>query len=143
VEVLHLSIAEVQSFVFLKMAVAGHLTLFVARSQGFFLKKPYPAPIMIWSAVGTKLAATVLVAYGFYGLVTPISWEAIGLIWLYSITWAMVTDAAKLAVYRHLAHASSRHASFLKRVHEPITSHAAATTSKLAHYEPTGRRAAR
>jgi len=140
VELLHLSIAEVQSFIFLKMAVAGHLTLFISRSKGFFLKKPYPAPIMIWSAVGTKLAATVLVAYGFFGFVTPISWFAIGLIWLYSITWAVVTDAAKLAVYRHLAHSSGRHVGFLTRVHQPITSHASATTSKLAQYDAQGHR---
>jgi H+-transporting ATPase len=104
------------------------------------LKKPYPAPIMIWSAVGTKLAATVLVAYGFFGLVSPISWMSIGLIWLYSLTWALLTDAAKLAVYRHLEHASGRHAGFLRRVHQPITSHASATTSKLARYDAQGRR---
>ena len=46
---LHLSIPQVQTYIFLKMAVSGHLTLFVARSKGFFLKKPYPAPVMIWS----------------------------------------------------------------------------------------------
>ncbi len=140
VEVLHLGIAEVQSFIFLKMAVAGHLTLFVARSRRFFLQKPYPAPVMIWSAVATKLAATLLVAYGFFSFVTPISWRAIGLIWAYSITWALVTDAAKVAVYRRLAHTSPRHVSFLRRIHEPATSHASATTSKLARYDETGRR---
>jgi H+-transporting ATPase len=132
VEVLHLNIAEVQSFVFLKMAVAGHLTLFISRSKGFFLKKPYPAPIVIWSAVGTKVAATFLVAYGIHGLVAPISWEAIGLIWAYSFTWALVTDWAKLMVYRHLEHAPTRHQNFLARVHQPITSHASATTVKTA-----------
>jgi H+-transporting ATPase len=139
-DLLHLSVAEVQSFIFLKMAVAGHLTLFVSRSKGFFLKKPYPAPVMIWSAVGTKLAATILVAYGFFGLVTPISWATIGLIWAYAIVWAVVTDSAKLAVYQHLEHTNQRHVSFLERVHRPITSHAAATTSTLIRYDARGRR---
>ena len=36
---LHLDIAQVQTYIFLKMAVAGHLTLFVARSKGPFFKK--------------------------------------------------------------------------------------------------------
>ncbi len=130
VDLLHLSTPEVQSFVFLKMAVAGHLTLFVSRAKGFFLKKPYPAPVMIWSAVGTKVAATILVAYGF-GLVTPIGWEAIGLIWAYSIIWSLFTDWAKLTVYRQLEHANPRHLGFLKRIHEPITNHASATTVTL------------
>jgi H+-transporting ATPase len=121
-DVLHLSIPEVQTFVFLKMAVAGHLTLFVSRRRGFFLKKPYPAPIVIWSAVGTKLAATVLVAFGF-GLVAPIGWRSIGLIWAYSITWALLTDWAKLGVYHHLEHSSPRHRGFLQRLHQPIGPH--------------------
>ncbi len=122
-DVLHLSIPEVQTFVFLKMAVAGHLTLFVSRRKGFFLKKPYPAPIVIWSAVGTKVAATILVALGL-GLVAPIGWRSITLIWAYSITWSLLTDSAKLAVYRHLDHASPRHLGFLRRLQQPLHPHA-------------------
>jgi H+-transporting ATPase len=139
VDFLHLTIPEVQSFVFLKMAVAGHLTLFISRSKGFFLKKPYPAQVMIWSAVGTKVAATFLVAYGF-GLVTPIGWGPIGLIWLYSITWALVTDWAKLIVYGHYEYTSRRHVGFLQRIHQPSSSHSAATTLKVAQRDTEGRR---
>jgi H+-transporting ATPase len=139
VEVLHLKTPEVQSFVFLKMAVAGHLTLFVSRSKGFFLKRPYPAPVMIWSAVATKLAATILVAYGF-GLITPIGWGPIALIWAYSITWALLTDWAKLMVYGHLEHTSARHLGFLQRVHQPSTAQAAATTFQIAKRGANGRR---
>jgi H+-transporting ATPase len=139
VELLHLSIAEVQTFIFLKMAVAGHLTLFISRSKGFFLKKPYPAPVMIWSAVGTKIAATILAAYGF-GLIPSIGWLPIGLIWAYSITWALVTDAAKLVVYNHLENTISRHQKFLRLIHQPSSSHAAATTTKLAQRGNIGRR---
>jgi len=129
VDVLHLDTAQVQSFVFLKMAVAGHLTLFISRSRGFFLKKPYPAPIMIWSAVGTKVAATFLVAYGF-GLVTPISWFSIGLIWAYSFSWAFLTDLAKLIVYRDIERAGPRHRDFLHRTREPLTQHALVAVSR-------------
>jgi H+-transporting ATPase len=125
--------------VFLKMAVAGHLTLFISRSKGFFLKKPYPAPIMIWSAVGTKVAATILVAYGF-GLITPIGWGPIALIWAYSITWALLTDGAKLIVYGHFEHTSARHVDFLQHVHRPSSSHAAATTRQVAERGANGRR---
>ena len=139
VELLHLSTPQVQSFVFLKMAVAGHLTLFISRSKGFFLKRPFPAPVMIWSAVGTKVAATILVAYGF-GLVPPIGWLPIGLIWVYSITWALVTDWAKLMVYRHLDHAGRGHQDFLRRIHQPLTSHAMATTHETAERNHRGHR---
>ena len=116
---LHLSIPQIQTYIFLKMAVAGHLTLFVARNKGFFLKKPYPAPIMIWSGIATKLIGTFLAAYGF-GLITPIRWTEIALIWGYSISWAFLTDWAKVSVYRHFAMESPRHEGFIKKVQHKI-----------------------
>ena len=97
------------------MAVAGHLVLFVARTKSHFWKRPWPAPVMVWSAVITKVAATLLAAYGF-GLITPISWPEIALIWAYSITSAFVTDVVKVEVYRHLAHRTRRHRTFLKQL---------------------------
>ena len=124
VDWLHLTIPQVQTYIFLKMAVAGHMTLFVARSKGFFLKKPYPAPIMIWSAVGTKLLGTILAAYGF-GLITPITWPEIALIWGYSISWAFLTDLAKLRVYRHFDMVTPRHQNFLKIVKQSLHHYAA------------------
>ena len=116
---LHLSIPKVQTYIFLKMAVAGHLTLFVSRSRGSYVSKPYPAPVMIWSAVATKVAATLLCVYGL-GLVTPISWGKVALIWGYSITWSFVTDWTKIAVYRHWGLATSRHYRFLEVLHHPL-----------------------
>ncbi len=116
---LKLDVAHIQTYVFLKMAVAGHLVLFVARTKGFFWKRPWPAPIMIWSAVITKLAATILAAYGF-GLITPITWPEIALIWGYSIVSAMVTDIVKVHVYRHLQHQVPGHKGFLARLKQPL-----------------------
>ncbi|HEB95614.1 MAG TPA: plasma-membrane proton-efflux P-type ATPase [Sedimenticola thiotaurini] len=110
---LHLNIGQIQTYVFLKMAVAGHLVLFVARSRGHFWRRPWPAPIMVWSAIVTKIAATLLAAYGF-GLITPISWPEIALIWGYSFASAYVTDLVKVAVYRHLGHRSPRHQTFIR-----------------------------
>ena len=109
---MHLDVAQVQTYVFLKMAVAGHLVLFVARTKDHFWKRPWPAPIMIWSAVITKVAATFLAAYGF-GLIAPITWPEIALIWAYSITSSFITDQVKVLVYRHMQHRTRRHRTFL------------------------------
>ncbi len=119
---LHLSIAQVQTYVFLKMAVAGHLVLFVARTRGHFWKRPWPAPIMVWSAIITKAAATVLAVYGF-GLITPISWQDVGLIWGYSIGSALVTDIVKVEVFKHLENRVGRHRTFLKQVKSQLVHH--------------------
>jgi H+-transporting ATPase len=111
---LKLDIGQIQTFIFLKMAVAGHLTLFVTRTSNMFLKKPYPSPILLWSAIITKLMATLFVVYPF-GLITPIHWRAVGVIWTYCIVWLFMGDLAKLAVLRHLE-MSPRHMSFLRLV---------------------------
>ena len=120
---LHLSIPQVQTYIFLKMAVSGHLTLFIARSKTFFLKKPHPAPVMIWSAVATKLAGTLLAAFGF-GLIPTISWWPIALIWIYSIVWAFLEDWVKMMVYRHFSLRRKHHMRFLKTLHHPMVPHA-------------------
>ncbi|EGB14735.1 plasma-membrane proton-efflux P-type ATPase [Pseudodesulfovibrio mercurii] len=118
---LHLSIGEVQTYIFLKMAVSGHLTLFVSRSRGHFWEPPYPAPVMVWSAVGTKLLGTFLAAWGF-GLIAPINWGAIGLVWAYSLVWAFLTDYVKVYIYRHTGEGSARNRTFLCRVRESLHS---------------------
>jgi H+-transporting ATPase len=120
---LHLTVPQVQTYIFLKMAVAGHLTLFVSRTRGPYLKKPYPAPILIWSALGTKLMATLLAAYGL-GLISPISWFEIGLVWAYSVVWSFITDWAKIMVYRHFDMRGRRHRGFLSILKEPVIHHA-------------------
>ena len=97
---LDLNIAQIQSFIFLKLAVAGHLTLFVARTRHSFLSDPHPAPAMIYSAAVTKVLATFVVGFGWFMAAVP--WSYIGLIWLYCIVWIFIEDRAKLAVYRHM-----------------------------------------
>ncbi|MBU6438745.1 MAG: plasma-membrane proton-efflux P-type ATPase [Betaproteobacteria bacterium] len=116
---LRLPIPQVQTYIFLKMAVAGHLTLFVSRTRGAYWRRPYPAPLMLWSALLTKVAATLLCAWGL-GLVAPIGWADIALIWGYSVAWSLLTDAAKRAVYRRLAHASPSHLRFMEVLKRPL-----------------------
>jgi H+-transporting ATPase len=109
---LQLDIAQIQTFIFLKMAVAGHLTLFVTRTPRMFLRRPFPAPVLLWSAIITKLLATLFVIYPF-GLITPIHWRTVGIIWAYCIVWLFMGDMAKLAVQRHLEMGNRRHKRFL------------------------------
>ncbi|RJR41384.1 MAG: plasma-membrane proton-efflux P-type ATPase [Deltaproteobacteria bacterium] len=112
---LRLDISQVQTFIFLKLAVAGHLTLFVARTPRFFLSRPFPAPVLLWSAIVTKVLATLFVVYPF-GIMAPITWFQVGLIWGYCLIWVFVEDAAKLMVYRHLDMTGPRHQRFLNLV---------------------------
>jgi H+-transporting ATPase len=119
--VLRLTEAQVQSFIYLKLAVAGHLTLLVARTRRPFLSKPYPAPVLLLAILGTQVTAALIVGLGF--LVKPIPWSYVGLVWGYCLVWVFVEDWAKLHVYHHLAFTGKRHAAFLDRVQAPLHPH--------------------
>ena len=92
--------ATIQSFMFLKLAVDGHLTIFVTRTRGPFWSIA-PAPILLWTAIGTKLLATVAAVYGL-GIMAPIGWQWAAVIWIYAFAWFFVNDRVKLAAYRML-----------------------------------------
>ncbi|MEJ2457817.1 MAG: hypothetical protein P8Y58_06555 [Novosphingobium sp.] len=100
-KVLHLSIPQIQTYVFLKLAVAGHMSLFVARARGWMVKRPWPSRPLFWSAVVTKILATLLVVYPM-GLMAPISWKDVAIVWAYAIGFSLVTDADKVLAYRLL-----------------------------------------
>jgi H+-transporting ATPase len=114
-EWMRLSVDQIQTFIFLKLAVAGHLTLFVARTRHPFWRRPFPSPLLLWSAIVTKVLATLFVIFPF-GLMTPLGWSDVGLIWAYCIAWIFIEDRAKLAVYRRFDRTSVRHRGFLDTV---------------------------
>ncbi len=95
----HLSRELLQTFMFLKLAVAGHLTIFVTRTRGPFWSIR-PAPLLFWAAILTKVVATLAAVYGW--LMVPIGWKWALLIWGYALAWFLVNDRIKLAGYRIL-----------------------------------------
>jgi H+-transporting ATPase len=111
---LHLGEAQIQSLIYLKLAVAGHLTLLVARTKRPFLTSPFPAPVLLAAILGTQTVAAMIVGLGW--LVAPIPWSYVGLVWLYCVAWVFIEDRAKLHVYHHIALTGHHHVSFLDRV---------------------------
>ena len=102
-EVLHLSPGTVQTFIFLKLAVAGHLTIFLTRTRGpFWSIKPSGA--MFWSAVVTKVLATFVAVYGWF--VTPISWNLALMVWGYAVVAFLISDFLKVKIYNLLDHSN-------------------------------------
>ncbi len=99
-EYMHLSAPVVQSFIFLKLAVAGHLTIFITRTEDRFWRKPHPAPILLWAAILTKILATLFVVYGWF--VAPIGWQNALIVWVYALAWAVVNDFVKVWAYKLL-----------------------------------------
>jgi H+-transporting ATPase len=100
------------------LAVAGHLTLFVARTRKSFLSKPHPAPILLAAILGTQLLAALIVGFGW--LVAPIPWKYVGFVWAYCLVWVFIEDWAKIHLYRHLEMAAKHHHRFLGRIQESL-----------------------
>ena len=100
-EYLHLSNEILQSFIYLKLSVAGHLTVFIARTKGYFWSIK-PAKPLFFAIIGTQTIATLIVVYGF--LLPAMGWKLAGLVWGYALISFFVTDMLKTQVYKILDH---------------------------------------
>ncbi len=107
-----------QVFIFLKMSVAGHLTLFVARTKKPFYSNPNPSRILLIAVIATQMIATIIVANGWF--MPALSWEYIVLIWGYAIVWMFIADLIKVRVYHHLDLSNKQHQSFLNALKQPL-----------------------
>jgi H+-transporting ATPase len=96
----HLDHAHLQTLMYLTLSVAGHLTIFLARTRGPFWSKPRPAGILWIAVLGTQTLATLIAVYGIF--MTPIGWGYAALVWGYALAWFLVTDRVKLLAYRIL-----------------------------------------
>jgi H+-transporting ATPase len=98
-KVLDLGDDKVRAIMYLKLSVAGHLTIFVTRTRGRFWRSR-PAPILIAAVFGTQLVATLIAVYGIF--MTPIGWGAAVLVWCYALAWMVVNDEVKILTIRWL-----------------------------------------
>jgi H+-transporting ATPase len=102
---LHLSTAVLQSFIYLKLSVAGHLTVFVARTRGPFWSVR-PALPLVAAVLGTQAIATLIAVYGI--LIPAIGWQLAAIVWAYAIVLFLITDRLKIGFYRILDHTGIR-----------------------------------
>jgi H+-transporting ATPase len=95
--VFHLDREHIQTLMYFKLSVAGHLTIFLTRTRGPFWSIR-PAPILWGAVLGTQILATLLAVYGVF--MTPLGWKWAGLVWGYALPWFLVNDRVKLLAYR-------------------------------------------
>jgi H+-transporting ATPase len=95
--VFHLSKAEVQTFMYLKLSIAGQLTIFLTRTRGPFWSER-PAGILFATATVAQGIATILAVYGIF--MAPLGWGWAIFIWIYALAWFLLNDRFKLLAYR-------------------------------------------
>jgi H+-transporting ATPase len=95
--VFHFDRAHIQTLMYLKLSVAGHLTIFLTRTRGPFWSIR-PARMLLLAVFGTQMLATLIAVYGVF--MTPLGWGWTLFVWGYALVWFLVNDRVKLLAYR-------------------------------------------
>lgn len=97
--VFNLDPATMQTLIFLKMTVAGHMTIYLARTGvHHFWERPFPSGALFYTAEITQFIGTVIAVYGV--LMTPIGWTLAGFVWGYALLSFTITDLLKTHFFR-------------------------------------------
>jgi H+-transporting ATPase len=97
--IFHFDRAHIQTLMYLKLSVAGHLTIFLTRTRGPFWSIR-PARILSVAVVGTQILATLIAVYGLF--MAPLGWGWALFVWGYAVVWFFVNDRIKLVAYQIL-----------------------------------------
>jgi H+-transporting ATPase len=103
--VFHLDRAHIQTLMYLKLSVAGHLTIFLTRTRGPFWSIR-PARILWIAVLGTQILATLIAVYGLF--MTPLGWGWALFVWGYALAWFLINDRLKLTAYWILDRAKAK-----------------------------------
>ena len=98
-DVFHLSLTALQSFIFLKLSIGGHLVLLAARTKGHFWSVR-PARRLMLAIIATQAVATLLVSFGILLPQLPLVYVAF--IWVEGLMVFVVMDFLKVKLYDYL-----------------------------------------
>jgi len=118
--VFHLDRPHIQTLMYLKLSVAGHLTIFLTRTRGPFWSIR-PARVLWIAVLGTQTLATFIAVYGLF--MTPLGWGWALFVWGYALAWFLLNDRVKLLAYRIFDPANA--SSVIKKPTVPIPTTAA------------------
>jgi H+-transporting ATPase len=103
--VFHLDRSTIQTLIYLKLSVAGQLTIFATRTRRPFWSER-PAGVLLGAVFGAQLVATLIAVYGVF--MAPIGWGWAALVWGYAAVWFLFNDRVKLATYHFLRRRAPR-----------------------------------
>jgi len=102
-QVLNLDMATLQTLIFLKLTVGGHMTIYLARTGvHHFWERPLPAKILFMTAELTQVVGTFLAVYGVF--MNSIGWELAAFVWGYALLSFFITDSLKIRYFRLMRH---------------------------------------
>lgn len=110
---LQLPRATIQTLIFLKLLVAGHLTIYLTRNSGPIWQRPFPSLKLFLTTETTQVLGTLAAVYGWF--VEPIGWKYALLVWAYALVEFLLISPAKIWVYRLIDHSAQHHVRHLSR----------------------------
>lgn len=100
-EYYHLDAGVIQTLIFLKLAVAGHMTIYLARTgQQHFWERPLPSLALFGTSELTQVAATLIAIYGVF--MTPVGWTFALAVWGYALAFFVINDQVKVWIFRYI-----------------------------------------
>ena len=111
----------IQSVIFLKLLVAGHMTIYPTRNKGPIWQRPWPSWKLVAATETTQLLGTLAAVYGWF--ITPIGWEYAALVWAYALLWFLINSGFKIAAYQLIKHRGLRQHEHLTRVESSLATH--------------------
>ena len=107
---------QLQTVMFLQLAVGGYLLLFVTRTERWFLLPPFLATPLLGGIVLTQIVAVLMCGLGW--LVPAIDWSLIG--WVWSTTSRGCSCLVAFGCSRSACHLSHRSPGDQRAVGEPV-----------------------
>jgi H+-transporting ATPase len=95
---LNLPPGAIQTLIFLKLLVSGHLTIYLTRNDGPVWQRPLPSWKLFATTETTQILGTLAAVYGLF--VTPIGWTYALLVWSYALVVFLLESALKIATLR-------------------------------------------
>ncbi|MEN6396263.1 MAG: plasma-membrane proton-efflux P-type ATPase, partial [Methanoregula sp.] len=100
-EYFHLDPGVIQTLIFLKLAVAGHMTSYLARTgQRHFWERPFPSLALFGVAEITQVLATCIAAFGLF--MTPIGWSLALVVWGYALLSFVINDQVNVWLFKKI-----------------------------------------
>jgi len=95
---LNYSDETIRTMIFLKLLVAGHMTIFLTRNTGWLWDKPYPNLWFFIALEGTQILGTLFAVYGW--LIPAVGWGPALSVWGYAIVWLLILNGIKVIANR-------------------------------------------
>jgi H+-transporting ATPase len=102
-KVFNLDMATIQTLIFLKLTVAGHLTIYLARTGvHHFWERPFPSKYLFGITEFTQVIGTLMAIFGVF--MAPLGlWLAL-FVWGYALLVFLIIDAFKIHFFKLLGH---------------------------------------